>query len=228
MSITRSRSMARAPGLALLLAGALILAACSGPPPGPQQAETRSVEAFHAIDLRGTTQADISAGRTQSLTLESEATALPSIITRVEKGVLIVENVGGSWFRRTPTVKLRIDVQSLDELTISGAGDVTIRDVAGSRLSLAVAGAGNLKASGEVGALNARLDGAGSLELASLHTTDASVSVNGTGNVAVYVTGQLEATVNGVGSIRYAGNPREVVRHVNGVGSISPADGSSP
>lgn len=218
MSITRS------PDTALLLAGVLALAACSGPAQGPAREESRTVEPFHAIAVRADGDVSVSVGRPQSLVVTGQQAALPRLMTRVEKGVLIVDSVRKGWFQPQPAISLRVEVPALDSFAVHGAANVTIENAAGPRLELALAGAGLLRATGEVGALDARLDGAGSLELAGLKVANASVSVNGTGNVAVHVTEQLEATVNGVGTIRYAGNPHEVVRHVNGVGSISPAD----
>jgi hypothetical protein len=204
-----------------------LLAACSDPPPGPARTETRSVEAFHAIEFRGNGEASISVGKPQAVTVTSEESALPDIVTKVEKGVLIVEHVKGAWFRR-PALRMQIDVPAVDSIVLTGAAIVSIVNMAGPRLELVSSGAGNIHASGEVNALNARLDGAGNLRLADLHAGDASVSVNGAGSIAVHVTGQLEATVNGVGAITYAGNPRDVVRHVNGVGTISPAGSPAP
>ena len=44
---------------------------------------------------------------------------------------------------------------------------------------------------------------------------------NGVGGVYVRASGTLSASVNGVGEIRYTGNPTHVDSQVNGVGRIS-------
>jgi hypothetical protein len=69
--------------------------------------------------------------------------------------------------------------------------------------------------------LRAVLNGAGSLELANLHAVDAVVVANGAGSIRVHATGNLDASVNGVGSIRYAGGPTQVRTAISGVGSIA-------
>jgi hypothetical protein len=210
---------------AILAAG--LLAACSGPPTGPTGSEVRSVEAFHAVEFRGNAEARITVGKAQGVTVTTVKTSLPDIVTKVEKGVLIVEHVKGLWFLR-PALRVQIDVPAIDSVVLNGPVVATIEGMSGPRLALAVNGAGSLNASGQVSALDARLDGAGDLKMAGLQAVDASVSVNGAGSIDMQVTGRLEATINGVGSITYAGNPREVVRHVNGVGSISPAGNTAP
>ncbi|HXR52470.1 MAG TPA: head GIN domain-containing protein [Steroidobacteraceae bacterium] len=221
MSTTRLRSACS------LLLGTVLLAACSGPSPGPTRSESRSVEPFHAIELRGNGEARITVGKPQAVTLTAGENALPDIITRVDKGILIVEHMKGTWYQR-PELKVQIDVPAIDSIAANGALIVSMEGMTGPRLALTLGGAGTLRASGQVGAMDVRLGGAGKMELAGLRADDASVSVNGTGSIEVQVTGQLEATVNGVGSITYAGNPREVVRHVNGVGTIAPSGSPSP
>ena len=210
-----------------VLLGTALLTACSGPPPGPPRSELRNVEAFHAIEFRGNADARIAVGKSQAVTITTDESALPDVVTKVEKGVLIVEHVKRAWYRRS-ALRVQIDVPAIDSIVVHGAVVLSLENMAGPRLSLVVGGVGKVSASGQVDALDARLDGTGEVDLAGLHAGDASVSVNGTGEIAVHVTGQLEASVNGVGSITYGGNPREVVRHVNGVGSISPAGSPSP
>ena len=216
-------SITRWPDPILLLAAALaLLSACSRPPAGPMRAESRSVEPFHGIELRGNGEARISVGKPHALTVTTEASAHPDVITRVERGVLIVENLKGSWYRSRPTLKLDVQVPQLDSLTSAGANIIALESMSGPRLQIVVSGAGSVRATGDVGALDAQLAGAGDMDLSGLQAGNAHVTVNGAGNVQLHVTGQLEATVNGVGNVSYAGNPREVVPHVNGFGSISP------
>jgi hypothetical protein len=186
------------------------------------RAETRAVEPFQGIELRGNGEARITVGGPQALTVTTEESAHPDVITRVERGVLIVENLKGSWYRSRPTLRLEVQVPQLDSLTLAGANVITLEKMSGPRLEIIVSGAGKMSAAGEVGALEVQLAGASDMDLSGLKADNAHVTVNGAGNVKLHVTGQLEATVNGVGNVSYAGNPRDVVPHVNGLGSISP------
>jgi len=60
------------------------------------------------------------------------------------------------------------------------------------------------------------------MDFARVVTRDVTATANGAGNLDVSATGRLVATVNGVGSINYAGKPAQVETAINGVGSISP------
>ncbi len=200
-----------------------VLGGCSGHSSGPPTTEQRQVGDFHGIDLRGAADLDVTVGPATSVTVTADATTLARLQTEVHDGKLVIDHQRGwSWISGS-NVKVQLVTPQLDELTISGAGDVSITGVKGAKLELKLNGAGNLKASGETQDLQANLSGAGSVDLSQLNAHDAQVSVNGAGELKVRATGALDATVNGVGSISYAGNPQPVKTQINGVGSIKPA-----
>jgi hypothetical protein len=221
MSTTRWRS-----GLLLVAAA---LAACAGPS-GPVRTETRTLTGFHAVELRGAAEAQITVGGSPSLTITADDASMKELQAEVKDGVLIVQTrrQGGGWFQRRSTVKLQIETASVDSLVFNGAGDFKLREVIGPALHLVMAGAGSLSATGRVDKLDARIDGAGSVELDKLAAVDAEVSVNGAGSLSVCASGNLNATVNGVGSITYSCNPQKTVTSLHGVGSIEPAGGKNP
>lgn len=217
MSTTRSRS-----SLLLVVLGSA-LAGCASDS-GPVRTENRTVGTFHAIELRGAAEMQVEVGKGPALSITASERVLQGTSSQVRDGVLVVLiRERGGWFQRAPAAKLIVQAPTLDSVDISGAGDFTLHDVSGERLSLALQGAGSLDANGSVGQLTARIDGAGKGDLSKLVATDAQVSVNGAGGLEVNVTGTLQAELNGVGSITYTGNPQKVVPSVNGVGRISPA-----
>jgi hypothetical protein len=217
MSITRLRSVACLGALGALVAGC---AADSG----PTRTENRTVDAFHAIELRGAAQMQVDVGKGPALSITAGEEVLQSTNTEVRDGVLVVQ-IGErrGWFHGGAAAKLAIQAPALESMKISGAGDFTLREITGERLSIVVEGAGKLQANGTVHMLTARIDGAGSADLAGLAATDADVAVNGAGSLEVNASGALKAEVNGVGSITYSGDPQKVVSSVRGVGRISPA-----
>ncbi len=225
-SITRSRSN---PPLAALALAVLVLPACSGGTAGPPVTEQRGVDAFHSIDLRGAGDAEVTVGPAASVTLVADAATLKSTSTEVRNGMLIIESRGGwPWFGKSSRVEMRITLPTLNALALNGAGNIRISGVHGQALSLSLQGAGNLVASGQTAALNARLNGAGNMDLSRLVAGDATIAVNGAGNLTAHVTGSLQAEVNGVGSISYAGKPRQVESNINGVGRIVAAPDAGP
>jgi hypothetical protein len=217
MSTTRLRRSLALPALAAIVGGC---AADSG----PERTESRAVETFHAIELRGAAQMQVEVGKGPALSITAGERVLQGTSSQVRDGVLVVlVRERGGWFQRGPAARLVVHAPTLDSVHISGAGDFTLNDVSGEKLAIVVEGAGKLEANGTVRTLSARIDGAGNVDLGRLAAADAQVAVNGAGKLDVQATGTLNAEVNGVGSIAYAGNPQKVVSAVHGVGSISPA-----
>lgn len=209
----------------LLLAVGGALAGCTADN-GPVRSENRSVESFHAIELRGAAEMQVEVGKGPNLSITAGERVLQGTSTQIRDGVLVILiRERGGWFQRGPAAKLNVQVPTLDSVQISGAGNFNLRDVSGDKLDIALQGAGQLQANGSIRQLNARIDGAGSVDLSKLVATEAQVSVNGAGKLELQVTGTLTAEVNGVGSVTYSGNPQKVVPSVNGVGSIKPAGG---
>jgi hypothetical protein len=62
--------------------------------------------------------------------------------------------------------------------------------------------------------------GVGSLNATNLISKNTSIVLNGVGHAQVYASENLEATLNGLGSIKYTGNPQNKDFEVNGLGSI--------
>jgi hypothetical protein len=202
----------------------LMLAACSHGPAGAQRTEQRGVDAFHSIELRGAADAAVQVGPGSAVTLVGADGVLRTTSTHVQNGMLVIENrPRWGWFGNARKVQAHITLPVLNALAMNGTGNVTINGLGGPALALALQGTGNLEAAGQTATLNARINGAGNMDLSRLVAGDASIAVNGAGNLSAHVTGSLQAAMNGVGSITYAGKPRQIDSQVHGVGRIMAA-----
>ena len=206
---------------AAALAFLLLFPACSRVQ-GPPVSQSRDVEPFQSIELRGGAQLDILVGEKQSLVIEADQQGLEELRTDVRNGRLVIDTQSRFFWLRNGDVKIRVTTPELRELLVNGAVKGSISGFAGGATSLSLSGAGDVEASGKVDSLNALLNGAGNLHLRHLAATDARVVVNGTGNVDVDVSDRLDATVNGVGNISYQGKPKVLNTAIHGVGSIGP------
>jgi hypothetical protein len=203
-----------------------LLAGCGGGTSGTLASEQRGVEAFHSIDVRGAAKVTVEVGPATSLTIKADPEILPEVKSEVRNGMLVIEH-RRPWylFGDTGRVELAITLPDLNAFALNGAGSAVITGVQGDALALVLQGAGNIDATGATQSLNARINGAGNMDLGGLSTHDATVMVNGAGNLTTRATVSLQAEVNGVGSISYAGNPPQVDTQIHGVGSIGPVRG---
>lgn len=218
---TRSLSAALALAIALL-------AGCSGGDSDgsstASQSEQRQPGEFHQVELRGAGDLIVVVGPATSVTFTGDPDRLKDLKTQVHDGRLIIDRERGwDWFSQGK-LKIELTTPRLDGLAIRGAGDAELSGIKGAQLLLEIDGAGDLRASGETGMLEAHIKGAGDMDLSQLAARDARVSINGAGDLSVRASGALEATINGAGSIRYAGNPQPVKTRINGAGTIKPAD----
>ena len=100
----------------------------------------------------------------------------------------------------------------------AGAADASI-DVEVEELELVLAGAGSFDLSGAADTVNFSLAGAGTINGEDLQTRVATVSIAGASNATVAVSDVLNATISGVGTIYYIGDP-QINRTVAGIGSV--------
>jgi hypothetical protein len=106
-------------------------------------------------------------------------------------------------------------------ISISGAGDLDL-DVATRDLRTTVSGAGNIALSGVAETHEVKLSGAASMKCADLKTRKTFISLSGAGSADVYASEVLDASISGVGSIKYAGEPEKTNISKSGLGSIRP------
>ena len=213
----------RACALVLL---ALVLAGCGGSSSttrgsGHVVTVSRSVRDFTGVDLTGVATVNVAVGKPAALTISGDDNILPLIRTEVHDGVLVISSKHG--YSTKNELHLELATPSLDGLTLIGAGSFTAAGIHSKSFSLDLSGAARLDLAGTTGTLDAKVSGVGAAQLEQLAARDARVSLSGTGSLSVRATESLDATVSGVGSISYTGSPKQVTKHVTGLGTISGA-----
>ena len=205
--------------------------------------ETREVRDFSRVRLAGFGRLYIERGETESLRIEAEDNLLQYITTEVKGEELDIRWQKNILVTNHEPVNFYLTVKTLDTITLDGAGDIEAPDMraetfavnangAGNfellnleadALVVTVSGAGNVTVTGEVMAQTVKINGLGYYQALDLESETAQVEINAAGSATVRVSDDLNATINGAGSIDYYGNPT-VSQHVNGVGRISRID----
>lgn len=181
--------------------------------------ETRDVRDFTEVDLSGIGDLVIEQTGTESLTIEAADNVLPLLGSAVSGGVLTLGPVADSHIVDSGPITYRLTVRSMEALTVSGAGEVTASGIDGSALRVSLNGAGDITVDGRVDSQVVDVEGAGEYDGEDLRSSTAEVTVDGAGSAVVQVSDRLAASVSGVGSIEYIGDPA-VTSDVSGVGSI--------
>jgi cytoskeletal protein CcmA (bactofilin family) len=136
-------------------------------------------------------------------------------------------------------VTLYFTFENLERLEIEGGANLSTRgyidvkdfsmDVeGGAKIELDIK-ADNLEIVGEGGFLfelngvaenfNVKISGAGHVDADDLKAQNVDFKVEGFGTGTVYAVNKLNASIEGVGKIRYKGNPK-VTQYIDGLGSV--------
>jgi len=183
--------------------------------------QNRSVENFTAIELRGAAEVTVTIGPTAAVELEGRERTLERVDTKVRGETLVIDVAKTrGWFSDFGHLKINITVPELKSLESNGAGEIDIKGLAGGEQRMRLAGAHEVKAEGMLDRLDIEVSGAGSVDYSKVVASEAKVRVNGAGSVEVHATELVDAEVNGVGTVQYAGEPKKVESNLHGLGSI--------
>lgn len=204
---------------------------------------TREVdlESFDAIEASGAFKITLTEGSKPHITIATDQNLQEYIVAEVKNQTLTLEMRGKKTYSPTQ-LEVQITTPSLKKLKLSGAtslsADYTIQTPS---LEIQISGAAQLSLGLETHELNTRISGAGKIDLSgladhhqlhisgaaavnsvSLKTLKTKVRLSGAGSAHVYASQHLDATVSGIGTIQYKGNPIHIQTNTSGIGSIKP------
>ena len=193
---------------------------------------------FHSVEINGAYSVELIQGEGYGVEVTTDENLQDLIGVEVNDGVLIIS----SEKRMNNATKLKLTINSNEyrALEINGAVDLkSLTPLYGDRLSVevngasslqmalvydelvsSISGAASLKFKGEVDRVTQEVSGAASINAFELVAQEVLVDVGGAGSVQVHATEFLNATITGIGSITYEGNP-EVEKHISGMGSLA-------
>jgi hypothetical protein len=205
--------------------GITINAPTAGPNPtgatGFRAQKARELKDFHAIDSTAVATLVISDGQPFGVIVEAEESVVPKVLTTVKDGILTVsleKDVSTS-----SPVRIMISLPKLDKLTLAGVGEVTVSGIKEPFLTVKQSGAGSCTLSGSADMVDLTLSGVGNAQLKELNARSLTALLSGTGSAHVFASESLTATISGIGSLKYSGNPPKLQKNVTGIGQISAA-----
>ena len=179
------------------------------------------VASFDGILVTGSAAVVITQDSTEGVRVVADDNIIDRVTVNVAGGTLAIGLQQGSYHNTTVTVY--VSMKSIHRLECVGAAEFSVSaPIVTDALACTISGAGQIDLLGTATDQTIVISGAGEVHNFGLTSVHSSVSITGTGNVQVNVTGQLDATISGTGSVVYSGNPPNVHRQISGVGSIGP------
>lgn len=106
-------------------------------------------------------------------------------------------------------------------IRVSGASALLFKDTEFENMVLELSGVGNIDISGKTQTAKVELSGTGNIDVLDLVVQNASCNISGVGTLTCNVENDLDATVSGMGKIRYKSEPKSLKKSVSGLGKVN-------
>ncbi|MBK6878383.1 MAG: DUF2807 domain-containing protein [Ignavibacteria bacterium] len=202
--------------------------------------KTYSVSSFNRIELNGIYNTIIKQGNIESVEIETDENLQSYIKPEVTDKTLQIEQTEEVNFKESTRMNVYITFKSIDKLTNNGVGnlktDGTVNmnalsvscngvgnlelDLNSSTLNLEMSSVGNIELKGAVTQGDFQISGVGNIDAEDMKVEKLRIESSGVGNAKVYVTGEIQPTVNGAGNIKCKGNPTVKNLKQDGIGKF--------
>lgn len=201
---------------------------------------TRNVSHTERIKLEGSYEVEITQGATPSVRIEADENLMSYILTDQDGGFLRIHSREHFNLSTDHGIKVYIVTPKLEEVRLSGAGNVTgmnkftggdrlVLNISGAgdmtldvntpKVDASVAGSGTIRLKGETQEQHVQLSGVGDYKAEDLKSERSTVRITGAGNAWVFADETLDVHVAGVGSVYYKGSA-QVTQQVAGAGDV--------
>ncbi len=182
-----------------------------------------NLEGFDRVRIDAVADVDIKIGSEFSVVLEAEDNIIDLVEVDVAGGKLVIDMDDGYSIDTDESIRFEITMPELEGLIFRGVGDVRVTNLNAKELEIECPGVGKLYCEGKAKRVYIDFSGVGSMDLGDLVASRARVRVDGVGTVIVNVEDDLDVDVNGMGTVRYYGDPGNVRSSVSGFGKIARA-----
>ena len=156
------------------------------------------------------------------MSVSADDNILPLIQTTVTNGKLVISTKSNVNFTSVNRVVVTLAMKSIKRVTLTGSGNMHVAAMAGPDLAIDLPGSGEVIVEGVADHVTISLPGSGNIQCEGLKARSANVALAGSGNISLYASETLDASMPGSGTIRYEGNPAQVTKSITGSGSITP------
>lgn len=206
---------------------------------GNMVTKNRTVDEYDKVSVAGSFDVKLVSGKEGNLTIHIDENLLEYLITEVEGDNLKIKWEKGVNISSNSKILITVPYEDIEAVSLAGSGDVYNEGIikaqsfksalAGSgdiklnvqsdNLKAAIAGSGDIMLSGSSKDFECSIAGSGDFKGLELNTTNASISIAGSGDAKLGVSDNLKVRVSGSGDVVYNGNPKQDVK-ISGSGSV--------
>ena len=202
-----------------------------------------TLSSISEIDFQQAGEVIITQGITQAVVVTGDENVLNDLDTDVDNGVWKIDFEKNCY--KDYELTIFITVPSINAVTLSGAGSITLNDFTGQQnnlfldisgsgsiflsafegaqnMSVEISGSGTILASAEIPTLKTldiKISGSGNYDGFSIASDDCDINIPGSGNCKVTVNNNLDVKISGSGNVYYKGNPT-ITKSISGSGDV--------
>lgn len=185
--------------------------------------ETREVEGFSKVVLKGCGNILVNQGEEEGLEIEAQEGAMEYITSEVKDNTLYLE------YNRTflnhlcgllsTDINYTLGIKDFNGVTIEGSGSVVAKDIITDALDIKVEGSGNFEMTGTSTTQTIKIIGSGKYLAKDLVSQTTEIDIAGSGRIEVNVKDELDVDIAGSGNVYYIGQPK-INQSIAGSGKI--------
>ncbi len=190
---------------------------------GPSKAKDFKVSGFHGIDVSHGFDVILVQGNSEGLTLTVQENLLEYITVEVEQGILKIYSDKN--INPTQPMKARISFKDLNEINVSGGGDVTSETTLNlQNMKVSMSGGGDVTFNLNADALKCGISGGGDLKIDG-NVKDYDLELSGGGDVVsvLNATSVIDCRVSGGGDVKITskGKTSDAKINISGGGDLT-------
>ena len=184
---------------------------------GKREIQKRQVAPFTTISTEGAFTIEVTCQKEPSLEVEGDDNVLEFVRADVKNNVLRLENTKN--YSVSEPVRFKISTPNLEALSVTGAGQIEVKEMNNDKFVISSEGAPTISVSGNSKSVAIDAKGAGKIDTHNLHASRATVDSKGVSRIDLDVADQLDVNVSGPSSVTYKGDPK-VNKTISGPGKV--------
>lgn len=208
---------------------------------GPIISQARDISPFSAIDLRMNGNVYYKTDSIFKVEVSAKQSIMNTLETFVSNGRLVVQFRNGKTYDADESIRITVSAPAVNRFELNTSGSIYVNNnLQTGSLYLKTAGSGSIylqsvnadyleaegTTSGKIHAsggaatqLKLKTSGSSSIDLSAVNARKVTAQTLGSGSIKVKVSDELNATIDGSGSIYFNGHPL-LTTHINGTGDL--------
>lgn len=202
--------------------------------------KTVTTQAYNAIKVSGSMDVFLKKGKEGTIDIAAEDNVMDRVVVESDGETLIISMKNNTSLLNTKTIKITVPVEEISEITLRGSGDIESADLLKTdSMSLGISGSGEIDLLIEANTLEANIHGSGDMELSGkvadvliestgsgnfegkkLVADNAEINISGSSDATIFANKILKVSIQGSGSVLYAGNPNTDAVKIRGSGKV--------